>query len=108
MITGNGTRIIYSGATGLSGVYVRRLQGVTLDATEISLSEVTGSGGIYTATMTGAAGQYILVVYNSADEKLGISDCIYWDGSAFYQWESASTILETIDKTGTKTIRRRD
>ena len=83
MIVATGSTIIYSGVTGLAGAYVRRLQGVTLNATEISLSEVLGSDGIYTAAMTGAAGEYVLCVYNSADQKLDVSQCHYWDGTTF-------------------------
>jgi hypothetical protein len=79
--------------TGLTGLYVRALSGVTLGS-PIALAEVSGAGGVYVGTMTGAAGDYVLLAYDSSDQLIGGSGQSYqWDGTEFTT-EDAATIAE--------------
>ena len=70
------------GTIGLSGLYARAIQGTTLGS-PISLGEISGAGGVYSGTMTGSAGYYGFLFYDSSDELIGTSTVYYWDGTDF-------------------------
>jgi hypothetical protein len=75
---------------GLTGVYVRTLTGVTLGS-PIALTEVAGAGGVYVGSMVGAAGEYVLLSYDSANNLIGSSGSYTWDGTAFVEEASGGT-----------------
>jgi hypothetical protein len=83
--------ILSLATTGLSGLYVRPLQGTTIGAS-LPLLEISGAGGTYAATMSGAAGTYIFLAFDSSDQKIGASSqSFYWDGAIFADTQSAVT-----------------
>ncbi len=71
------------GESGLTGLYCRTLQGVTLGS-PMPLAEVPGAGGVYVGTMAGEPGHYVLLAYDSTDKSIASSTASYqWDGEAF-------------------------
>ena len=65
------------GTTGLSGLYAKQLSSGTLGS-EIPLSELSGAGGTYSATVPD--GGEVFLVFDSADEMIAISDGAFGAG----------------------------
>jgi len=85
--------------TGLSGIYCRPVSGTTLGSS-ISLTEVSGAGGLYVGEMTtGTAGHYVLLAFDATDQQIGASTIsYYWDGTQFVGDDAISAIKTKTDQ----------